>query len=49
MQNFKTNVLTVLLECIDLLKSEWQNKIKHLQGAPYHLLHYIASIAIVAN
>ena len=49
----RPNVLTVLLEYIDLFQFEWQHKIDIWEGLPclYHsiLLYFILWIAIVVN
>ena len=50
---FRPNVLTVLLEYIDILKSEWEHKINIWEGHPALcyaiLLYFILNLAIVAN
>ena len=50
---FRINVLTVLLEYIDLFKSEWQHKANIWEGHPaiYYavLLYLILSLAIVTK
>ena len=52
-QFLRHNVPTVLLENIDLLKSEWQHKINIWEGRPALfytiLLYFILSLAIVTN